>query len=152
MEEVYWSQCGITSKRFLARVLTAILSSFLSTSCYTVVARLHLECLVDFLITKLNSCKLTFSYSKADWNSLRELLHHIPWHSTFLEDGNHIFLGLPGLTSTSFPGSLFFSSLELQGRDEERPREREWSDLLLTAKDECIPSDKRNPLHGLLMT
>ena len=29
---------------------------------------------------------MTYSYSKADWVYLRELLHHIPWHCAFLED------------------------------------------------------------------
>ena len=34
--------------------------------------------------------KVTYSYSKADWVNLRELLHHIPWHRTLLEDDINI--------------------------------------------------------------
>ena len=35
--------------------------------------------------------KVTYSYSKADWAYLRELLHYIPWHCAFLDDDINIF-------------------------------------------------------------
>ena len=34
--------------------------------------------------------KVTYSYSKADWVYLRELLHYIPWYCAFLEDDINI--------------------------------------------------------------
>ena len=105
---MYWSQCGITAKRFLARLLVAILSSFFSTMYDAAVTRLHLECFIDFVIMKVKICKspwvpdtykLTFNYSKADWKM------------TDVEDDIDISLVLPVLTSTSLPGSFLFPFL-----------------------------------------
>lgn len=52
--------------------------------------------------------KLAYSFRKADWEHLRNLLNYTPWHCAFLEDNI----------------DLVWSA---------------WSDLLLSAVDECIP-------------
>ena len=52
--------------------------------------------------------KLVYSFRKADWEHLRNLLSYTPWHCAFLDDNI----------------DLVWSA---------------WSDLLLSAVDECIP-------------
>ena len=51
---------------------------------------------------------MVYSFRKADWEHLRNLLNYTPWHCAFLEDNI----------------DLVWSA---------------WSDLLLSAVDECIP-------------
>ena len=66
--------------------------------------------------------KLVYSFRKADWEHLQNLLSYTPWHCAFLEDNI----------------DLVWSA---------------WSDLLLSAVDECIPKKKsRDPQthHGLI--
>ena len=53
--------------------------------------------------------KSAYSFRKADWEHLRNLLNYTPWHCAFLEDNI----------------DLVWSA---------------WSDLLLSAVDECIPN------------
>ena len=52
--------------------------------------------------------KLAYSFRKADWEHLRNLLNYTPWHCAFLEDNIDLVWSV-------------------------------WSDLLLSAVDECIP-------------
>ena len=61
------------------------------------------------------SQKLSYSFKKADWDHLRNLLHYCPWHCAFMDtDIDRIWAA--------------------------------WSDLFLSAVDECIPkrTAKRN--------